>query len=347
MVSIIIILSLAIIGILVAYRSGKRLGSARTADIYKNKYADLLSNSARLKNDIESLAKTIDNQKCEISHLNNDCRIFQGKNISLQKELSNLKSAHDSLINMYTVQVHKNDEIEKTRKQLSEKYDELCKNYDELNANYNKILLDKEQSALYRLKPLLDENYELSSMVDGLNAYLTEYSNSADEEIRDKDSEIAQLTEQLNQATNQYNELRLTRFQNLVQNSILYPYVKDSLVYGFINYTPLAQKRLFNYLDDQKNHPDYKVLSIDVLAKIRGSNNNIYQTSLNNCTCPDHRKHSDIPCKHMYRLAHMLALFNDLPSKEIDREIRDVKRVNEEYKHLLQSVQKIKDCCKK
>lgn len=333
MVSPVIISCSVLACIFVAYHIGKKSGSTRTENIFKD-------NTVQFENKIKSLVKTTENQKQEIESLMNNCRILEDKNFILQKELSNFKSAHNLLIDRYSTQIHKNKECEKTYKQLYEKYDKLCEDYENLNANYNEILQnlqDKEQSSLFQLKYLLDENSELSSMVDGLDTY----SNLANKEIRDKNDDIAQLIEQRDEIIYQYNELRLTRFQNLVQNSILYPYVKDSFVYEFMNYAPLAQQRLFNYLDDQKNHPDYKILSIDVCAKIRGSKNNIYQTTLNSCTCPDYRKHSDISCKHMYRLAHLLALFNDLPSKKIDKEIRDLKKVNEEYKRLTLLAQKI------
>ncbi len=67
-------------------------------------------------------------------------------------------------------------------------------------------------------------------------------------------------------------------------------------------------------LKRQKSAQDKKLtpINIDTEAKIgffKGSGKNPYTVSLSHCTCGDFIRRN-LPCKHMYRLAHELNLFN-------------------------------------
>lgn len=70
-------------------------------------------------------------------------------------------------------------------------------------------------------------------------------------------------------------------------------------------------------------------------AKVNGSNG-IYDVSLNNCTCYDFMERQ-LPCKHMYRLAHELGYLDDLPkpNRKAVKEFKDnIPNEVERYKSL-------------
>lgn len=144
-------------------------------------------------------------------------------------------------------------------------------------------------------------------------------------------NELTYEKEHLSFAKNNFEKY----YRNAIGNSIISDYIKGTKIYTYIMSTPIMdQLRILNYFNDIDVNPDYDIIELNIYAKIKGSNNNIYTTNLNQCTCPDYIFHHKKPCKHMYRLAHELAMYNMLPSSEIDKEIKILKVEYERYMRL-------------
>lgn len=95
------------------------------------------------------------------------------------------------------------------------------------------------------------------------------------------------------------------------------PHVAESLVFKSIHSDP-DMLRLHSSLSQ-----DIQILPpITVLARIHSaSGNEVYETSLNKCSCPDF-KHRKFPCKHMYRLAAELGALLSFDDTELKTELQ-------------------------
>ena len=80
-------------------------------------------------------------------------------------------------------------------------------------------------------------------------------------------------------------------------------------------------------------------------AEFIGSSGSVYHTTLNDCDCADFY-HRNLPCKHIYSLAHSLGFTHELPSfnknaaKAYDIDA-DVEKYTELYKNGVISIDKL------
>lgn len=220
----------------------------------------------------------------------------------------------------------------------------------EISSEWSKILkgkaeIGRERSAFEdTLKIIREERQILSDE----KKYILELSSQQAKKEDDYKNTICELSSELDavrkgRADDQTVYLRdkARLFDMLISTSTVYKYIKKSFTCEFIHNAPVNQDRLFNYIDDLKNHEDYCITDLYINAHVRGSKGLVYQTNLNSCSCPDFKFNGHVPCKHMYRLAHELAMFNDMPSDAIDREIKELTRVNRLYRELLDKYVKL------
>lgn len=220
----------------------------------------------------------------------------------------------------------------------------------EISSEWSKILkgkaeIGRERSAVEdTLKIIREERQILSDE----KKYILELSSQQAQKEDDYKNTICELSSELDsvrkgRADDQaaYRREKARLFDMLISTSTVYKYIKKSFTCEFIHNAPVNQDRLFNYIDDLKNHEDYCITDLYINAHVRGSKGLVYQTDLNSCSCPDFKFNGHVPCKHMYRLAHELAMFNDMPSDTIDREIKELTRVNRLYRELLDKYVKL------
>ena len=266
--------------------------------------------------------------KSERDKLNQERRLYRKEKASFDKYCESRKRAIDKESENIYLEWQKIAEVRASIKNNATNVDHLSYELAELK-RINDIL----SNDLYNLKEHLS-NSQISI-------------SEKDIEIKNKESEISRLkkaledSEAIRQAEKDaFDNDKCHQFHLMLDESQIYKYTINSQMYAFLHNEPIVQPRLLNYINDLKNNPQYHISVINITAQITGSGNNVYYTSLDKCTCKDYINDKGRPCKHMFRLAHELAMFNDLPVEKIEIAIRKLAEEANYYRDAIKKFDK-------
>ena len=180
----------------------------------------------------------------------------------------------------------KKDEIQRLRKDLQDEREKVRK------ASQEQRLLTDQLSDCRKASEILQ------SKADRLSNYARNYKLDY-EELIDCKNELASLTSKINEKAN-------LQFRSVMREFAYHSPFAQSDVFRYISSGDIIQdERFMNAFTDKS----MSLLSVpDVCAKVKGQSGEVYEVTLESCTCKDFRFNHK-PCKHMFRLAiHMGAI---------------------------------------
>lgn len=173
---------------------------------------------------------------------------------------------------------------------LEVKFRDISNSYEELNKKYKRIVLEladcKRTSGMHQNKS------------DRLSNYVRNYK-LVSEELTDCKKELVSLKNRINEKAN-------LQFRSVMSDFARHSPFAQSDVFRYISSGDIIQdERFMNAFTDKS----MSLLSVpNVCAKVKGQSGEVYEVTLESCTCKDFQFNHK-PCKHMFRLAiHMGAI---------------------------------------
>lgn len=153
-----------------------------------------------------------------------------------------------------------------------------------------------------------------------------DYYFEADAKLRRKESAHENLKVKYEKLESNYR--RVSAIEREKCRDELYKTVED-----YIKRSPFSRSAVFSSIDDYSaliKNPRFQTALTDdtmrlvtvpeISVKVRGQNGDVYDVSLDSCTCMDFQTRHK-PCKHMYRLAIFIGALGAVDQSKVDESL--------------------------
>nr|DAL57095.1 MAG TPA_asm: Restriction endonuclease [Caudoviricetes sp.] len=210
---------------------------------------------------------------------------------------------------------------------LKEKLKEVTTSHEKLKKNYNQVLIELSDCR----KALEELQNRSGGLSDRLSNYAQRYKLTSEE--------LSVCLNELNSLQHRINEEAELRFYSVMNEFAKHCPFSQSSTFRHISSSAIAQDDRFKnaFLDTTMTLVSVPTIS----AKVKGQSGEVYDVTLDSCTCNDYQfRHQ--PCKHMYRLAIHAGALSRVNTRSVERCLNkyysETDRVSRELKAMKKSI---------